>query len=104
MKISYVPFANTHIMEFDIDDVKQVYYGQLNSCRCGCNGDYWTPEDAEFLEELQHALNVFKNANARKIRGEEWKDERYLEIEIDRYFCEEAIDEVEKGYAIYLKK
>lgn len=102
MTISYTPFDNTAFMQFDVDDVKQVYHGQLNSCRCGCTGEYFTSEDSEFLEVLQKAFNAFNNASAREVRGEIWDKERYLEICTKSFTSKD--EDVEFGYALYLNK
>ena len=102
--ISYTPFANTASMQFDVDDVNQVYKGQLNCCRCGCAGDYWKPGDAEFLEQFQLALKHFEAANAREVKGEVWDKERYLEVQTHESYNGTAMEFEEYGYAIYLKK
>lgn len=104
MTISYTPFANATSMQFEADDVNQVYKGQLNCCRCGCSGDYWKPDDAEFSKHLQLAIGHMKVANKGEVKGEVWDKERYLEIQTHDSYNGTAMEFEEFGYAIYLKK
>ena len=41
MEIIATPLTHTTRIEFDVNKVKQVYYGRLDNCRCGCAGDYF---------------------------------------------------------------
>lgn len=117
MTINAKPMSFLNVINFDTDDIKQVYKGKLDNCRCGCGGDYFKPGTKHDDAEIQYALDLLvRYANREEVVFERFsykdttKNELYLEFEThtttdydpddeDNYWCEEN----RMGYGIYIK-
>jgi len=49
---SYEP-EDIYVSDIDIDNILQVYDGEREGCRCGCNGEYYSPSSAKDHEEYR---------------------------------------------------
>ena len=118
MRINAKPMSFLNVINFDTDDIKQVYKGKLDNCRCGCGGDYFKPGENSLADaEIQRALALLERyANREEVVFERFsykdttKNELYLEFEThtttdydpedeDNYWREEN----RMGYGIYIK-
>lgn len=52
--IYHKPMPETKMIEFSLENVDQLYEGKGNSCRCGCNGEYYSAE--EYPDKIQAVL------------------------------------------------
>ncbi len=121
MEITATPLKNTTRIEFDVNKVKQVYYGRLDNCRCGCAGDYFKAgeNDAEITKALE-ILNEYSKSQYKNVSYDRFtykdptKNELYFEIQTEtRDFAEESddddgfdyhqSDEGDVGYAFYIQ-
>ena len=124
MEIIATPLTHTTRIEFDVNKVKQVYYGRLDNCRCGCAGDYYEPgttpkADAFITKALkvldEHSNSPYKNVSYDRFTYKDPKqNELYFEIQTEtRNFAEESdddddydyhqSDEGDVGYAFYIQ-
>ena len=120
MKINAKPLDFTEVIDFDTKDIKQVYKGRLDSCRCGCAGDYYKLGEDD--TEIDIALNLLKQyADKGEVKYSrftyKFKDnnELYLEFEThieesydngfdgddDGDYCDN--EEMSMGYGFYIK-
>lgn len=119
MEITAIPLAHTKRLKFDVNKVKQVYYGRLDNCRCGCAGDYYVAgeHDAEITKALE-LLKRYSDASNETVLFERftYKDpksnELYFEIQTEtRDFAEDSdedydyhqSDEGDIGYGFYIQ-
>ena len=121
MEIKAIPMSHSKRIEFDVNKVKQVYYGRLDNCRCGCGGDYYKAgeDDAEITKALE-ILNKYSNSPNEQVMYDYFtykdptQDELYFEIKTEtRDFAEENYDdddddyyqsdEGDVGYAFYIQ-
>ena len=120
MEITAIPLAHTKRLKFDVNKVKQVYYGRLDNCRCGCGGDYFKAgeDDAEITKALK-LLNEYSNSPIDNVSYDRFtykdpsQNELYFEIQTEtRDFAEESddydpdyhqSDEGDVGYAFYIQ-
>lgn len=119
MEIIAKPLSHTKRLKFDVNDVKQVYYGRLDNCRCGCAGDYYVAgeNDAEIAKALE-LLKRYSDASDETVLFERftYKDpksnELYFEIQTEtRDFAEDSdedydyrqSDEGDVGYGFYIQ-
>ena len=58
MRINAKPLNFIEVLDFDTKDIKQVYKGRLDNCRCGCAGDYYKLGEDD--TEIDIALNLLK--------------------------------------------
>jgi hypothetical protein len=118
MRINAKPLDFLQVIDFDTKDIKQVYKGKLDNCRCGCGGDYFKPGEDD--TEIDIALSfLMKYAERGEVKFERFKysdpskNELYLEFETDivhdydNGFDESDDDdwyeEVRVGYGFYIK-
>jgi hypothetical protein len=121
MEIKATPMSHSKKIEFDVNKVKQVYYGRLDNCRCGCAGDYYKAgeDDAEITKALE-LLNKYSNSPHEQVMYDRFtykdptQNELYFEIQTEtRDFAEESdddddydyheSDEGDVGYAFYIQ-
>ena len=121
MEIKATPMSHSKKIEFDVNKVKQVYYGRLDNCRCGCAGDYYKAgeDDAEITKALE-LLNKYSNSPNEQVVYDRFtykdptQNELYFEIQTEtRDFAEESdddddddyheSDEGDVGYAFYIQ-
>ena len=120
MEIKATPMSHSKLIEFDVNKVKQVYYGRLDNCRCGCGGDYFKAgeDDAEITKALK-LLNEYSNSPHENVSYDRFtykdpsQNELYFEIQTEtRDFAEEnddydpdyyQSDEGDIGYAFYIQ-
>ena len=121
MEIIATPLTHTTRIEFDVNKVKQVYYGRLDNCRCGCAGDYYKAgeDDAEITKALE-VLNEYSNSQYKNVSYDRFtykdptQNELYFEIQTEtRDFAGESdddddydyheSDEGDVGYAFYIQ-
>jgi hypothetical protein len=114
MKINAKPLNFIEVLDFDTKDIKQVYKGRLDNCRCGCAGDYYKLGEDD--TEVDIALNLLKQyADKGEVKfsrftyGDADKNELYLEFEThteDSYDEDDdmwASEEMSMGYGFYIK-
>ena len=90
MEIRATPMSHSTLIEFDVNKVKQVYYGRLDNCRCGCAGDYFKPgeDDAEITKALE-LLNEYSNSPIDNVSYDRFtykdpsQNELYFEIQTE---------------------
>ena len=121
MEIKAIPMSHSKRIEFDVNKVKQVYYGRLDNCRCGCGGDYYKAgeDDAEITKALK-ILDKYSNSPNEQVMYDRFtykdptQNELYFEIQTEtRDFAEESdddddydyheSDEGDVGYAFYIQ-
>ena len=121
MEIKAIPMSHSKRIEFDVNKVKQVYYGRLDNCRCGCGGDYYKAgeDDAEITKALK-ILDRYSNSPHEQVMYDRFtykdptQNELYFEIQTEtRDFAEEndddddddyhESDEGDVGYAFYIQ-
>ena len=121
MRINAKPLDFLQVIDFDTKDIKQVYKGRLDNCRCGCAGDYYKPGEDD--TEVDKALNLLaKYAERGEVKFERFKysdpskNELYLEFEThieesydndldgddDGYYYSDN-EEMSMGYGFYIK-
>ena len=121
MKINAKPLDFVEVIDFDAKDIKQVYKGRLDNCRCGCAGDYFVPGEDD--TEIDRALDLLaKYAERGEVKfsrftyGDPSKNELYLEFEThieesydndldgeeDDYYYRDN-EEMSMGYGFYIK-
>ena len=123
MEIKATPMSHSNKIEFDVNKVKQVYYGRLDNCSCGCAGDYYqagvTPKADEFITKALEVLNEYSNSPIDNVSYDRFtykdptQNELYFEIKTEtRDFAEESddddydyheSDEGDVGYAFYIQ-
>ena len=124
MEIKATPLSHSKKIEFDVNKVKQVYYGRLDNCRCGCAGDYYqpgvTPKADAFITKALEKLNKYSNSPHEQVMYDRFtykdptQNELYFEIKTEtRDFAEEndgdddydyhQSDEGDVGYAFYIQ-
>lgn len=122
MEITAIPLAHTKRLKFDVNKVKQVYYGRLDNCRCGCAGEYYepgvTPKADRFIHNALELLKKYSDASNETVLFERftYKDpksnELYFEIQTEtRDFAEDSdedydyhqSDEGDIGYGFYIQ-
>ena len=108
MKINAKPMEFTQVIEFDVKDLIQVYNGRLNACRCGCAGEYYTPDVNE--ADIDTALSLLKQySNDGEVKFERFtykdqdKNELYFEFETHSRYNGSAMENESMGYAFYIK-
>lgn len=90
MEIKATPMSHSNKIEFDVNKVKQVYYGRLDNCRCGCAGDYFKAgeDDAEITKALE-ILNEYSNSPIDNVSYDRFtykdpsQNELYFEIKTE---------------------
>ena len=121
MKINAKPLSFIEVLDFDTKDIKQVYKGRLDNCRCGCGGDYYKLGEDD--TEIDIALNLLKQyADKGEVMFSRFtykdadKNELYLEFEThieeswdndfddddDDYYYRDN-EEMSMGYGFYIK-
>ena len=123
MKINAKPLDFIEIIDFDTKDIKQVYKGRLDNCRCGCAGDYYRPGEDD--TKIDIALNLLKQyADKGEVKFSRFtyndpsSNELYLEFEThiedsynidldgevddDDYYYR-SNEEMSMGYGFYIK-
>ena len=108
MKIKAKPMQFLQVIDFDAKDIKQVYYGQLNCCRCGCSGEYYTPdENEEFIDKALSKLKYYSDQSEVVYERFTYKDpsknELYFEFETHSRFNGSEMEQELMGYAFYIK-
>ena len=123
MEIRATPMSHSKKIEFDVNKVKQVYYGRLDNCRCGCAGEYYqpgvTPKADAFITKALELLNEYSNSPIDSVSYDRFtykdptQNELYFEIQTEtRDFAEESndddddyheSDEGDIGYAFYIQ-
>jgi len=108
MKINAKPMEFTQVIEFDVKDLTQVYKGRLDACRCGCAGEYYTPDENE--ADIDIALNLLKQySNDGEVKFERFSyknkddNELYFEFETHSRYNGSAMEDESMGYAFYIK-
>ena len=90
MEIRATPMSHSKLIEFDVNKIKQVYYGRLDNCRCGCAGDYFKSgeDDAEITKALE-LLNKYSNSPHENVSYDRFtykdpaQNELYFEIQTE---------------------
>ena len=90
MEIRATPMSHSKLIEFDVNKIKQVYYGRLDNCRCGCAGDYFKAgeDDAEITKALE-LLNEYSNSPIDNVSYDRFtykdpsQNELYFEIQTE---------------------
>ena len=121
MEIKAIPMSHSKKIEFDTNKIKQVYYGRLDNCRCGCAGDYYqpgvTPKADAFIAEALEVLNEYSKSQYKNVSYDRFtykdptQNELYFEIKTeerdfawrpddDDYY---QSDEGDVGYAFYIQ-
>ena len=121
MKINAKPLDFIEVIDFDTKDIKQVYKGRLDNCRCGCGGDYYKPGEDD--TEIDIALNLLRQyADKGEVMFSRFtykykeNNELYLEFEThieeswdndlddddDDYYYRDN-EEMSMGYGFYIK-
>ena len=122
MKINAKPLSFIEVLDFDTKDIKQVYKGRLDNCRCGCGGDYYKLGEDD--TEIDIALNLLKQyADKGEVMFSRFtykykeNNELYLEFEThieeswdndldgddgDDYYYRDN-EEMSMGYGFYIK-
>jgi len=121
MRINAKPLDFIEVIDFDTKNIKQVYKGRLDNCRCGCAGDYYKLGEDD--TEIDIALNLLKQyADKGEVKfsrftyGDPSKNELYLEFEThieesydsdldgddDDYYYRDN-EEMSMGYGFYIK-
>lgn len=123
MEIIATPLTHTTRIEFDVNKIKQVYYGRLDNCRCGCAGDYYqpgvTPKADAFIAEALEVLNEYSKSQYKNVSYDRFtyqdpaQNELYFEIQTEtRDFALHPdddnddyweSDEGDVGYAFYIQ-
>ena len=122
MEIKATPLSHSKKIEFDVNKVKQVYYGRLDNCRCGCAGEYYqtgvTPKADAFITKALEILNEYSNSPHEQVSYDRFtykdpaQNELYFEIQTEtRDFAEGEddgddyyqSDEGDIGYAFYIQ-
>ena len=123
MEIKATPLSHSKKIEFDVNKVKQVYYGRLDNCRCGCAGDYYqpgvTPKADAFITKALEILNKYSNSPHEQVMYDRFtykdptQNELYFEIKTEtRDFAWRPddddddyweSDEGDVGYAFYIQ-
>lgn len=122
MKINAKPLDFVEVIDFDAKDIKQVYKGRLDNCRCGCAGDYYKLGEDD--TKIDIALNLLKQyADKGEVKfsrftyGDPSKNELYLEFEThieesydsdldgedEDYYYYRDNEEMSMGYGFYIK-
>ena len=123
MKINAKPLDFIEVLDFDTKDIKQVYKGRLDNCRCGCAGDYYKLGEDD--TEIDIALNLLKQyADKGEVMFSRFtykdasQNELYLEFEThieeswdndldrdddDDGFYRRDNEEMSMGYGFYIK-
>ena len=52
-KINAKPLDTYSTFEIDESKLKQMYYGSLDQCRCGCGGDYHKPGEPRSADQMK---------------------------------------------------
>ena len=121
MRINAKPLSFIEVLDFDTKDIKQVYKGRLDNCRCGCGGDYYKLGEDD--TEIDIALNLLKQyADKGEVMFSRFtykykeNNELYLEFEThieeswdndlndddDDYYYRDN-EEMSMGYGFYIK-
>ena len=104
---------NTHLSSytlektksFTLDDIDQVYFGQLNCCACGCGGDYYDIKGS--YDSKERSLRMIKRAIRKlSMSGDVSSLDDYIfELKTETYDSGYWGDSVkENGIRIYLKE
>jgi len=87
--------TQSDITEISFEDIKQSYRGNLG-CACGCNGNYFYPENEEQIAEVKKHLNYINRAikNGSKIEffGSGVEVIRPSETSVTRIYFNDGID------------
>jgi hypothetical protein len=97
LSITHTPVATPAKKEITIDMVENLYVGKGNCCRCGCGGEYFTPE--EHAKKIQRSIKKMASG-------------KYEVSSINDYIFEIVISERETSrgemqtrvHTLYLKK
>ena len=123
MQINAKPLDFIEVIDFDTKDIKQVYKGRLDNCRCGCAGDYYKlGEDDTEIDIALNLLKQYADKGEVKFSRFTYKDpssnELYLEFEThiedsydsdldgddeDDYYYRRESEEMSMGYGFYIK-
>ena len=122
MRINAKPLDFIEVIDFDTKNIKQVYKGRLDNCRCGCAGEYYALNEDD--TEIDIALNLLKQyADKGEVKFSRFTyknaddNELYLEFEThieesydndlddeddDDYYYRDN-EEMSMGYGFYIK-
>ena len=124
MEIRAIPMSHSKLIEFDVNKIKQVYYGRLDNCRCGCGGEYYqpgvTPKADAFITKALKILDEYSKSQYKNVSYDRFtyqdptQNELYFEIQTEtRDFAEQSdddddydyyqSDEGDVGYAFYIQ-
>lgn len=88
--IIHVPMDYTKTIDITFENVDKLYIGKGNVCRCGCKGEYYTPD--EDPKKIHDTLKRMSNRT-------------YSVTSIDNYIFEIEVEETTNiVHTIYLKK
>jgi len=106
MEIQAIPYEAKEVnFNIEFSDIVNVYKGQLNCCRCGCQGEYYKPDEDEDMIKLgMKLLQAYSERKDDVVKYEVFNDEIYLEIHTDTSFDNEYEEPEEMGWGFYLKK
>jgi hypothetical protein len=122
MRINAKPLDFIEVIDFDTKNIKQVYKGRLDNCRCGCAGDYFKlgENDTEIDRALGQLIKyaergevmfsrfTYKNAedNELYLEFETHIEESYdsdLDGDDDDDYYYRNNEEMSMGYGFYIK-
>ena len=117
MKINAKPLDSYSRIDVDESKLKQMYYGSLDQCRCGCGGDYFKPGEPSSFEQMTINTGFKLLYKSADVVFSDFGDELYLEVEshvvvADDYDEYDDIDEGDyyqeedkrMGYGFYFSK
>ena len=106
MEIQAIPYEVKKVkFNIEFSDIVNVYKGQLNCCRCGCQGTYYKPdEDEDVIKMGMGLMKQYSERRHEEVKYEVFDNELYLEIHTDTYVDNEYGEPEEMGWGFYLKK
>ena len=106
MEIQATPYeAKKVTFNIEFGDIVNVYKGQLNCCRCGCQGTYYKPdEDEDMIKMGMKLMQQYSERRDEEVKYEVFNDELYFEIHTDTRFDTHEEYPEEMGWGFYLKK
>ena len=80
-KINAKPLDSYSTFEIDESKLKQMYYGSLDQCRCGCGGDYHKPGEPSSADQMKINAGFVLLYKSQDVVFSDFGDELYFEVE-----------------------
>ena len=80
-KINAKPLDTYSTFEIDESKLKQMYYGSLDQCRCGCGGDYHKPGEPSSADQMKINAGFALLYKSQDVIFSNFGDEMYFEVE-----------------------